>query len=77
MAVAQAREGSRCSIAVIGAGPIGQAIVRRVRAGRHSLLADIRQENSDPAAKVPFDTGFNGSTATVDVSSRALGSGSR
>jgi len=58
-------------IVVIGAGPIGQAIVRRVSAGKHVLLADIRQENADAAAKVLFDAGFNVSTATVDVSSRA------
>jgi NAD(P)-dependent dehydrogenase (short-subunit alcohol dehydrogenase family) len=58
-------------IAVIGAGSIGQAIVRRVSAGKHVLLADIRQENADAVAKVLFDAGFNVSTATVDVSSRA------
>jgi NAD(P)-dependent dehydrogenase (short-subunit alcohol dehydrogenase family) len=57
-------------IVVIGAGSIGQAIVRRVAAGKHVLLADIRQENADTAAKVLFDAGFNVSTATVDVSSR-------
>jgi len=58
-------------IVVIGAGSIGQAIVRRVSAGKHVLLADIRRENADAAAKVLFDAGFNVSTATVDVSSRA------
>jgi NAD(P)-dependent dehydrogenase (short-subunit alcohol dehydrogenase family) len=58
-------------IVVIGAGSIGQAIVRRVAAGKHVLLADIRQENADAAAKILFDAGFNVSTATVDVSSRA------
>ena len=58
-------------IVVIGAGSIGQAIVRRVAAGKHVLLADIRQENADAAAKVLFDAGFIVSTATVDVSSRA------
>jgi NAD(P)-dependent dehydrogenase (short-subunit alcohol dehydrogenase family) len=58
-------------IVVIGAGSIGQAIVRRVAAGKHVLLADIRQENADAAAKVLFDAGFNVSTSTVDVSSRA------
>jgi NAD(P)-dependent dehydrogenase (short-subunit alcohol dehydrogenase family) len=57
-------------IVVIGAGSIGQAIVRRVSAGKHVLLADIRQENADAAAKVLIDAGFNLSTATVDVSSR-------
>ena len=58
-------------IVVIGAGSIGQAIVRRVAAGKHVLLADIRQENADAAAKILFDAGFNVSTARVDVSSRA------
>jgi NAD(P)-dependent dehydrogenase (short-subunit alcohol dehydrogenase family) len=58
-------------IVVIGAGSIGQAIVRRVSAGKHVLLADIRQENADAAAKTLSDAGFNVTTATVDVSSRA------
>ncbi len=58
-------------IVVIGAGSISQAIVRRVSAGKQVLLADLRQENADAAAKVLFDAGFNVSTAMVDVSSRA------
>jgi NAD(P)-dependent dehydrogenase (short-subunit alcohol dehydrogenase family) len=57
-------------IVVIGAGSIGQAIVRRVSAGKHVLLADIRLENADAAAKTLHDAGFEVSTATVDVSSR-------
>src|SRR5271156_4408506 len=57
-------------IVVIGAGSIGQAIVRRVAAGKHVLLADIKQENADTAAKILIDAGFNVTTATVDVSSR-------
>ena len=57
-------------IVVIGAGSIGQAIARRVSAGKHVLLADLRQENADAAAKVLSDAGFDVSTATVDVSSR-------
>jgi len=32
-------------IVVIGAGSIGQAIARRVSAGKHVLLADLRQES--------------------------------
>ena len=58
-------------IVLIGAGSIGQAIVRRVSAGKHVLLADIKPENADAAAKILFDAGFNVSTATVDVCSRA------
>jgi NAD(P)-dependent dehydrogenase (short-subunit alcohol dehydrogenase family) len=58
-------------IVLIGAGSIGQAIVRRVSAGKHILLADIRQENADAAAKTLSDAGFNVTTTKVDVSSRA------
>ena len=57
-------------IVVIGAGSIGQAIARRVSAGKHVLLADLHQENADAAAKVLSDAGFEVRTATVDVSSR-------
>ncbi len=57
-------------IVVIGAGSIGQAIARRVSAGKHVLLADLRPENSDAAAKVLSEAGFEVSTAIVDVSSR-------
>ena len=57
-------------IVVIGAGSIGQAIARRISAGKHVLLADLNQQNADAAAKVLNDAGFEVSTATVDVSSR-------
>jgi NAD(P)-dependent dehydrogenase (short-subunit alcohol dehydrogenase family) len=57
-------------IVVIGAGSIGQAIARRVSAGKHVLLADLRLENADAAAKVLSEAGFEVSTATVDISSR-------
>jgi len=55
---------------VIGAGAIGQAIARRVSAGKHVLLADLRPENAQAAAEVLTNAGFAVSTATVDVSSR-------
>ncbi|WP_321518988.1 SDR family oxidoreductase [uncultured Bacteroides sp.] len=58
-------------IVVIGAGSIGQAIVRRIGAGKHILLADLRQENCDVAVKTLSEAGFDVSTAIVDVSSRA------
>jgi len=56
---------------VIGPGSIGQAIARRVSAGKHVLLADLRQEKADVAAKTLSEAGFEVTTATVDVSSRA------
>jgi len=58
------------AIVVIGAGSIGQAIARRVSAGKRVLIADLKQENADAAAKVLNDAGFDVSTAVVDVSSR-------
>jgi NAD(P)-dependent dehydrogenase (short-subunit alcohol dehydrogenase family) len=56
---------------VIGPGSIGQAIARRVSAGRHVLLADLRQENADAAAKTFSEAGFEVTAMTVDVSDRA------
>jgi NAD(P)-dependent dehydrogenase (short-subunit alcohol dehydrogenase family) len=55
---------------VIGAGQIGQAIARRVSAGKYVLLADLDKANADAAAEVLTNAGFDVSTATVDVSSR-------
>ena len=55
---------------VIGAGAIGQAIARRVSAGKKVLLADISQVNADAAARVLKDAGFDASATTVDIASR-------
>jgi NAD(P)-dependent dehydrogenase (short-subunit alcohol dehydrogenase family) len=57
-------------IVVIGAGSIGQAIARRIGAGKHILLADINQANADMALVVLSEAGFDVSTIKVDVSSR-------
>lgn len=57
-------------VVVIGSGSIGQAIARRVSSGKQVVLADLRKENADAAAKVLSDAGFEVSTAHVDVSSR-------
>jgi NAD(P)-dependent dehydrogenase (short-subunit alcohol dehydrogenase family) len=57
-------------VVTIGPGQIGQAIARRVGMGKHILLADMRAENAAAAAKVLSDSGYEVSTATVDVSSR-------
>jgi NAD(P)-dependent dehydrogenase (short-subunit alcohol dehydrogenase family) len=57
-------------IVVIGAGQIGQAIARRISAGKHVLLADLHKNNAEEAAEVLANAGFDVSTTTVDVSSR-------
>lgn len=56
---------------VIGPGLIGQAIARRVSTGTKVLLADLREENADKAAKTLHDAGFEVYTAQVDISSRS------
>ena len=58
-------------VVVIGAGYIGQAIARRVGAGKHLLLANHSQKPSNDAANALADAGFDVSAAVVDISSRA------
>lgn len=55
---------------LIGSGSIGQAIARRVGAGKHVVLGDLRQENADAAAQILENAGFETSAVTVDLSSR-------
>jgi NAD(P)-dependent dehydrogenase (short-subunit alcohol dehydrogenase family) len=57
-------------VVVIGSGSIGQAIARRVSAGKHVVRADLRQDNAQAAARVMADAGFDVSTSVVDVGSR-------
>jgi NAD(P)-dependent dehydrogenase (short-subunit alcohol dehydrogenase family) len=57
-------------IVVIGSGAIGQAIARRVSAGKHVILADLREENANAAAKILSEAGFEVSIAVADVTSR-------
>jgi NAD(P)-dependent dehydrogenase (short-subunit alcohol dehydrogenase family) len=56
---------------IIGPGSIGQAIARRVSAGKHVVLADLREEHAAAAAKIFSDAGFDVTAASVDVSNRA------
>jgi NAD(P)-dependent dehydrogenase (short-subunit alcohol dehydrogenase family) len=57
-------------VVVIGPGSIGQAIARRVSLGKKVLLADVRLENAEAAAKTLSEAGFEVQTSHVDVSSR-------
>lgn len=57
-------------VVLIGAGSIGQAIARRVGAGKHIVVADLRPGNAESAADVLRDAGFDATPTTVDVSSR-------
>ena len=58
-------------VLLIGAGSIGQAIARRVSAGRQVLIADLRAEAAESAAQTFREAGFMVTTAQVDVASRA------
>jgi len=56
-------------VVVIGAGSMGQAIARRIGVGMMILLADLREDAAQAAAKTLQTAGFSTSTATVDVAS--------
>ena len=57
-------------VALIGTGSIGQAIVRRVGAGKHIVLADLKIEAAEKAAKTLEDAGFEVSAVSADLASR-------
>jgi len=57
-------------IAVIGSGSIGQAIARRVSAGKKVLLADVSRDNAEAVAKTMREAGFDVHATQVDVTSR-------
>ena len=62
---------SKKDVAVLlGTGSIGQAIVRRVGAGKHIVLADLKLENAERAAKILEDAGFETSVISTDLGSR-------
>ena len=52
---------------LIGAGSIGQAIIRRVSAGKHVVLADYSLENAERAARMLVDAGFECSAIGCDL----------
>ncbi|OUJ11615.1 SDR family oxidoreductase [Acetobacter sp. DsW_063] len=58
-------------VVVVGSGSIGQAIARRVSAGKTVLLADLQPENAESAAKVLGDAGYDARITSVDITSRA------
>ncbi|MBQ7155045.1 MAG: SDR family oxidoreductase [Synergistaceae bacterium] len=58
------------TVVLLGTGSIGQAIARRVSAGMHLVLADLKKENADKAAKILEDAGFETSTIAVNLGSR-------
>ena len=57
-------------VVLAGTGSIGQAIARRVGAGKHVVLGDLKLEAAQAAAKIFDGAGFEVSTIAVDISSR-------
>lgn len=57
-------------VVLFGAGSIGQAIVRRVAAGKHLVLADYSLDNANVAAKTLENAGFECSTIKSDLGSK-------
>ena len=55
---------------LVGAGSIGQAIIRRVSAGKHVVLADYSLENAERAANTLENAGFECSTIRCDLGSK-------
>ncbi|MBQ9536318.1 MAG: SDR family oxidoreductase [Desulfovibrionaceae bacterium] len=58
-------------IVLIGTGFIGQAIARRVGAGKKLVLADRVKDNAIAAANLFQDAGFSVDWTTVDIAERA------
>lgn len=54
----------------MGAGSIGQAIARRVAAGKHLVIADYDEHNAQRAASILADAGFECSTIKCDLGSK-------
>ena len=55
---------------LLGTGSIGQAIIRRVGAGKHVVLADYNVQNALAAAKTLENAGFECSTIQTDLGSK-------
>lgn len=55
---------------LVGAGSIGQAIIRRVSAGKQVVLADYILEHAEQAAKTLENAGFECSTIKCDLGSK-------
>ncbi|MBR1773983.1 MAG: SDR family oxidoreductase [Bacteroidales bacterium] len=57
-------------VVLSGAGSIGIAIVRRISAGKHIVIADYSEKSLDSAKTILEQAGFEVSTLKFDLSSR-------
>ena len=58
-------------VVLFGSGSIGEAIARRVSAGKKLLLADYNEDNLKNVQKRLQEAGFDVETIKADLSSRA------
>ncbi len=58
-------------LVLIGAGSLGQAMARRVGAGKKLLVADLRPEAVEAAARTLADAGFDVSVSAVDLAGQS------
>lgn len=56
---------------LFGTGSIGQAVIRRIGAGRHIVLADISLEHAEATARLLENAGFECSAIRADLGSKA------
>ncbi|MBO7700621.1 MAG: SDR family oxidoreductase [Eubacteriaceae bacterium] len=61
------RHGKKEVIALLGAGSMGTAIVRRIAAGRKILLGDISEENLKKVSREFTYSGYDAETMTVNA----------
>ena len=54
-------------VVLVGTGSIGQAIARRVGAGKHVVLGDLKQSAADVAAEILEEAGLENSTIPIDI----------
>lgn len=57
-------------VVLIGAGGIGQAIIRRVGYGKHVVIADLLEKNSSKLAELLYNSGFETSYTQTDLASK-------
>lgn len=58
------------TVVLVGAGSIGQAIARRIGAGKHIVIADYSIDNAEKAAETLQNAGFCCSVVQCDLGSK-------
>lgn len=56
---------------LIGAGSIGEAIIRRIATGHTVIVADLNRDNAQRVVETLLNAGFDAQATTVDLAQRA------